>query len=206
MNCPLCDTVLESKADRYYFICSQCGAYVKDKQFYISSEEEKLRYEEHNNDVDDPRYRGFTSPVTNAILGTYQPVHSGLDYGCGTGPVISKVLRENNYNVRLYDPYFYPDTAYLNYKYDYIFSCEVFEHFHHPRAEIEKIMRLLHPGGRLYIMTHIYKQQPFENWYYRNDPTHVFIYTEQTIHYIAGAFGLALIHLDERLIIFRKPG
>lgn len=205
MNCTLCNTRLNNKADEYYFICGVCGAYVKDKKHYVSEEKEKYRYEEHNNDVDDVRYRKFTSPITQTIINNFNSGDTGLDYGSGTGPVISKVLREKGYNVRLYDPFFHPDEDYLKYQYDYIFSCEVFEHFHRPENEIEKLLGLLKTDGFLIIMTHLYTgERDFNTWYYRNDPTHVFIYTEQTISYIAEKYNLELLEKDERLVVFKK--
>jgi SAM-dependent methyltransferase len=191
--------------DNYYFVCDTCGAYVMDKKHYLSSREEKERYEEHNNDVNDAGYQNFTSPITNAILENHTKEQLGLDYGCGTGPVISKQLEAKGYEVKLYDPYFYPNQDNLNHQFDYIFSCEVFEHFHHPKQEIEKLLRLLKPEGNLYIMTHLYNSEiDFLNWYYRKDPTHVFIYTLKTIEYIENSYCLTVEKLTDRLIIAKK--
>jgi ribosomal protein L37AE/L43A len=106
MNCPLCETQLEIKADEYFFICSKCGAYIKDKKYYITPQEEKERYEQHNNDINDIHYIEFTSPITQAIFERFDTHHLGLDYGCGTGPVISKVLQDMNYRVNKSDPFF----------------------------------------------------------------------------------------------------
>ena len=105
----------------------------------------------------------------------------------------------------LFDPFFHPDENYINHSYDYIFSCEVFEHFHEPKQEIEKLLQLLKPGGRLYIMTHLYDLKiNFEHWYYRNDPTHVFIYTHRTIEFIAEKYALTLEEQTDRLVVLRK--
>ena len=77
-------------------------------QHYLVSNEEKNRYLKHNNDVDDPRYQEFVRPVIQAVI-TYIKIHQhGLDYGAGTGPVITKLLREKNYFMTAYDPFFYP--------------------------------------------------------------------------------------------------
>ncbi|MCF8217836.1 MAG: class I SAM-dependent methyltransferase [Bacteroidales bacterium] len=204
MLCPLCDTPLESRADKYYFICSTCGAYVRDKKYHVTNEREKQRYLEHNNDIHDEAYQNFTSPITNTILQKFTAGHSGLDYGCGTSPVITKNLRENGYNVKLYDPYFYPDKDNLENNYDYIFSCEVFEHFNDPKSEINKLISILKPEGYLIIMTHLYNEKiPFAKWYYRNDDTHVFIYTLKTIKYIEKTFDLRVEKVDKKLIIFK---
>ena len=202
MNCTLCDTPLDNRADEYYFICSTCGAYVKDSEFYVSENQEIKHYEKHNNDVADVRYQNFTSPITNAVSDHHTKEQLGLDYGCGTGPVIAKQLQKKDFQVKLYDPYFYPDLDYLNHQYDYIFSCEVFEHFYHPKQEIEKLLQILKSTGRLYIMTHWYDSSvDFTNWYYRKDPTHVFIYTRETLDFIADKYQLQIEKMTNRLIV-----
>ncbi|NHB70407.1 class I SAM-dependent methyltransferase [Perlabentimonas gracilis] len=205
MNCTLCDSQLKKMADEYYFICETCGAYVMDKKYYLGSSEEKNRYKEHNNDVNDTGYQNFTSPITDSILKNHTKEQLGLDYGCGTGPVISKQLEAKGYKVKLYDPYFYPNQGNLNHQFDYIFSCEVFEHFYNPKQEIEKLLSLLKPEGNLFIMTHLYNTEiDFKNWYYRKDPTHVFIYTKETIAFIGKKFDLRIEILTDRLIIAKS--
>lgn len=205
MNCTLCNSLLTEQIDLYYLQCSTCGSIVKHKQFYISSDEEKQRYQMHNNDVNDVRYQAFTSPITNFILEHCKPDDLGLDYGCGTGPVIATCLQEKKYKVVLFDPYFYPDATYQNNKYHYIYSCEVFEHFYHPYKEIKKLVQLLHDDGFLIVMTHLFLgKTDFLQWYYRKDPTHVFIYTPQSIAYISTHFSLKVKLQNERMVVFQK--
>ncbi|MCC5918243.1 MAG: class I SAM-dependent methyltransferase [Cryomorphaceae bacterium] len=203
-TCPLCQNILNKKIDPEYYDCGGCWALVKKTEYLPSSEEEILRYQLHNNDVNDPEYQKFTAPITDHILANFTKEHIGLDFGSGTGPVITKVLRDKGYYVIPYDPYFQPDTSALSKKYDFIASCEVFEHFHHPAKEMDLLCNLLNPGGHLVIKTHIYNGQSFPNWYYRKDPTHVFIYRSDTFRYISLHWDLALIHIDERLIVMRK--
>ena len=205
MHCTLCENPLEDKVDDFYFQCSVCDAFVKDSQFYINSQQEKTRYEAHHNDVNDAGYQKFTSPITNYILEKYSPNQLGLDFGCGTGPVISKQLHDQHYRVKLFDPYFFTDESYLNFQYDYIFSCEVFEHFYQPKKEIEKLLGILKTSGRLLIMTHQYDGViAFTKWYYRKDPTHVFIYTSKTFAYIASKYQLTIEFQNNRFIILQK--
>ena len=205
MHCTLCDTLLETMIDSSYFECPTCGALVKDSKYYLTPQQEKERYELHNNDVHDIGYQKFTSCITNAVLENQHKDHLGLDFGCGTGPVIAKQLKEKGYQVVLYDPYFYPDENYLNHKYDYIYSCEVFEHFYNPKKEIKKLLSLLRNQGRLYIMTHVYRYSiDFQHWYYKNDGTHVFIYSEKTIAYISTEFNLSVETQTDRFILFKK--
>ena len=205
MNCTLCSTFLTEKADFDYYICPNCHAYVKCNDLYFDEAKEKNHYEQHNNDVNDVGYKNFTAPVTNTILEYCSTEMLGLDYGCGKGPVISKQLIEKGYKIDLFDPYFYPNTAYLNKQYDFIFSCEVFEHFYNPFEEIKKLHRILKQDGLLIIKTHLYNNQTdFKNWYYRKDLTHVFIYTFRTFEYIAERFGFDIVTLEEKLVILKK--
>jgi SAM-dependent methyltransferase len=206
MHCTLCETPLEDQIDDKFMFCQNCNSYIMHKNFWLQDQEEKARYDLHNNDIMDLGYINFVSPITNAILNDFAPSHFGLDYGCGPGPAITHELEKSSYQVKLYDPFFYPDLSYLEEQYDYIFSCEVFEHFFNPNAEIEKLLTLLKPSGRLYIMTHLFDAQiqDFPNWYYKKDPTHVFIYTEQTMRFIAQRYQLILEKIEGRLIVFRK--
>lgn len=209
MPCPLCKTELQYQIDPKYFLCSGCNAYVMGSEHWLNADDEKARYDNHNNDVNDPEYRKFVSPISSAIQQDFKPKHLGLDYGCGTGPVIATVLQESGYNVQLFDPFFHPDYSYQDKRYDFIFSCEVFEHFFDPKAEIEKLIALLQPHGKLYIMTHLYDpdiEVEFSKWYYKKDPTHVFIYTKKTMEFIEQHFPVQLEKIDGRLIVYRKIG
>lgn len=205
MICPLCQTALSNQVDDQYYECSSCGALVKNSLCYLDENEEKERYELHENDIHDVRYQNFTSPITDTILEHYTPEHYGLDFGSGTGPVITHLLSKQGFNIRLYDPFFYPDEGYLNDNFDYIFSCEVFEHFKNPHKEISNLVHILKSHGRLIVMTHIYDgSTPFVHWYYRKDPTHIFIYTQKTIQFIAYNFNLEIEKMTDRLVVFRK--
>ncbi len=204
MNCTLCESKLTQKKDEYYYDCGTCRALVKDKKYYLSAEAEKAEYELHNNDVNDVRYQNFTMPITSYVIKHFSPQHKGLDFGSGTGPVISSMLSKRNYDIVQYDPFFAPDKKVLDYKYDYIVSCEVFEHFHHPKMEIDRLRSMLNKNGSLLIMTSLYNDQiDFDKWNYRNDDTHVFIYRKETIEYIAAEQQLEIDVMTNRFIALR---
>lgn len=205
MNCPLCNSPLTDKKDAYYYDCNTCKAIVKDEKYYLSAEEEMDRYETHNNDTEDVRYQQFTAPITNYVLEKCLPAHNGLDYGSGTGPVISSMLMKKGYHIDQYDPFFAPNQETFNKSYDYIVCCEVFEHFHHPKTEIDRLVSLLNANGILLIMTMLYNDRmDFKTWYYRNDDTHVFIYREESITYIADKKKLNIDVLTDRFIVLKK--
>jgi len=205
MTCPLCNSILNKQIDAHFYDCHTCRAIVKDKKYYLTPSEEKAHYECHNNDVNDVGYQNFTMPITRYVLETCLPTHKGLDFGSGTGPVISSMLEKENYNIIQYDPFFAPDKSVFNTTYDYIISCEVFEHFNTPKLEIDKLISLLNPNGILLIMTLLYNDTiDFKTWYYKNDPTHVFIYRPETITYIAKKKKLQILKLTDRFIVLRK--
>lgn len=205
MNCTLCCTPLLNKRDEYYYDCSRCKAIVKDDVFYITAEEEKARYESHNNDIHDVRYQEFTSPITNYVLENFTPEHKGLDFGSGTGPVISSMLKKKSYDIVQYDPFFAPDQKIFANKFDYIVCCEVFEHFHNPKMEIERLTSLLEANGTMLIMTMLYNDKiAFKSWNYRNDLTHVFIYRKETIEYLANKNNLDIEIMTNRFIVLKN--
>ena len=204
MNCPLCHSSLIQKKNAQFYDCSTCFALVKDAQLYLSTEEEKKHYEKHNNDVNDVGYQNFVSPVTQFVLQHQKTSHKGLDFGSGTGPVISKILTDNQFSITQYDLYFEPIKERLNSKYDYIVCSEVWEHFQQPDKELIQLAKMLKANGRLIVMTLLYSDEiDFEKWHYRLDVTHVFIYRNKTMEFIASKFNLELELMTDRLIVFK---
>ncbi len=205
MNCNLCASPLKHQIDEDYYECQTCHAIVKDDKFYSDAATEKGRYLEHNNNVEDARYQKFTSPIWQYVLDQFKPEDEGLDFGSGSGPVISKMLQDENYTIAQYDPYFADYPELLDKKYDYIVSCEVIEHFYYPKKEFQRLKSMLNEGGQLICMTLLYSpEQKFKNWNYRHDPTHVYIYQEATIAYITKAFGFQSHEIrNGRMIIWK---
>ena len=204
--CPLCESkslLFHRKAETRYYRCSLCRAIFMDPQQLPDAVSERGRYEEHNNDIEDHRYQKFVSPITAAILRDFQPTADGLDFGAGPGPVISHILQQQHYQIAQYDPYFHPQPHLLQQRYDYIACCEVIEHFYQPQQEFRLLRDLLQPGGKLYCMTVLYQDKiDFGNWFYLNDRTHVFFYSEQTLAWIAENMGFTSVDIAGRLITF----
>jgi len=202
-NCPLCNTVSElfyEDTQRYYRCLTCCGIFVDSKDLPDKTQE-KHRYELHDTDTEDEGYRKFVLPVTSSIKRDFSVLACGLDFGAGTSAIISKVLKD--YNISNYDPYFHNYPHLLDKKYDYISSCEVIEHFYNPRKEFKLLKSMLKPHAKLYFMTDIYdKKTDFASWYYKNDPTHVFLYSRETFQWIKKEFGFCDVFIEKRLIVF----
>ncbi len=204
--CPLCNSdseIFYQFKKRLYYQCNNCSGIFVDKNLIPNKEAEIKRYKEHKNDVNDENYQQFVSPITSAIMRDFSQEDKGLDFGAGTGPVISKVLKDNNFKISLYDPLFHNYPNILESQYNYIACCEVIEHFHNPPKEFNLLKKLLLENGKLYCMTSLYdKSIDFHNWNYKNDLTHVFIYHENTIHWIKKHFGFSKALIEGRLITF----
>ena len=206
--CPLCEhpsSLFKKIESKIFYRCTNCFGIFLTPNLLPTFDEEKLRYELHNNDVNDGAYQNFVSPITSRVLQDFSQESSGLDFGAGTGPVISKVLEDKGFTIKLYDPFFHNYPELLENTYDYIACCEVIEHFHHPKKEFRLLQDLLSPKGKLYCMTEMFREQLiFENWYYKNDPTHVFFYSEKTMKWIKRAFNFSEVSFNDRLTIFTK--
>ncbi|MCT8335255.1 class I SAM-dependent methyltransferase [Leptospira sp. 85282-16] len=176
-----------------------------DSKFWPNPEEEKTRYLEHNNDVNDIRYQNFLKPIVNQVITNQKTTDKGLDYGAGPGPVVQYLLEKAGFKIKLYDPFFHNYTDNLNQTYDYIILTEVVEHFHSPKDEFFKLTKLLNETGSLYILTHPYDDSiNFEKWYYKNDQTHTFFYTKESFVWIKNHFGFKNLEIQDRIILFKK--
>lgn len=208
MNCPLChQETLPFFSGQYgeYFRCQNCQGISLAPDHFISPTAEKARYETHNNDVKDIRYQNFVSPIIDAILAVHSPKEMGLDFGCGTGPVIHYLLTQQGFKVDLYDPFFAKRNEIFTKSYDFIICCEVVEHFQAPDQEFARLYSLLKPQGNLYCMTQLYKEEiNFQSWGYKNDPTHVFFYHPVTFNWIQAEYGFCQVNIQGRLIRLQK--
>lgn len=204
-ECPLCHSLSREyfrDKKKTFLLCPVCKGLFAGKKYRPDRETERLRYTEHNNDVDDPRYQEFVKPIVEEIMSAFTPESKGLDFGAGTAPVISSLLSEKDYDINIYDPFFCNDPLLLNKKYDYIACCEVIEHFHRPDKEFSLLRRLLKPQGKLYCKTSLFSESiNLKTWYYKNDLTHVFFYQEETLYYICRKYGFSDIIIKNNLAI-----
>jgi hypothetical protein len=207
--CPLCNTnpklAFLSDAEREYYRCSCCDLIFVPREYHLSEIDQRARYDSHNNDPDDPRYRNFFNQLLVPLLAILPSNSYGLDFGSGPGPTLSLMLEECGHKVDLYDKFYAQNDAVFQNRYDFITVTEVVEHLPNPLKDLEALVKILQKGGILAIMTEIISPQlDFTNWYYKNDPSHVCFYSEKTFLYLANLLGLEIVTLSERVIILRK--
>ena len=208
--CPLCGEKLRENAFRVrtgnYHQCPRCDLLVRDRAEWLSVEQERAYYLTHENAVDDPGYRAFLAPLAGALTARLPPAARGLDYGAGAAPALAAMLAEAGFPTVSFDPFFAPDAAVLERRYDFITCTEVLEHMHHPARELLLLDSLLKPGGRLGVMTELRPgDERFADWHYHRDPTHVCFYSESCLRWIAESFGWELEWRAGRCAIFLRP-
>ena len=174
-----------------YLRCSQCQVTLVSAAQLPSHQTQLQKYQQHENDPLDARYREFLNRLAAPLLAELPANQVGLDFGCGPGPALADMLSQAGHSMRLYDPFFFPDATVLDQQFDFVTCTEVAEHFHQPHAEFTRMIALLKPGGLLALMTSFqHDDSRFADWHYRRDPTHVTFYKQETFDFIAAEFSL----------------
>jgi 2-polyprenyl-3-methyl-5-hydroxy-6-metoxy-1,4-benzoquinol methylase len=128
-----------------------------------------------------------------------------LDYGCGPGPILAELLKEDGFEVDVYDPYFFESKEVFQNKYQAITCTEAIEHFYKPLEEIDKILKLLEKDGLLILQTQFAQDaKHFETWWYARDPTHVSFFRESTFQWMAKNRHLRIEHCLNPQVNFRN--
>lgn len=207
--CPVCETaslmpfrVVDGKT---YLRCGQCWATVMAPECYLSPEKELAVYQLHDNQPEDAGYRRFLSKLSDPLAEKLSAGAVGLDFGCGPGPALAAMFEDAGFTMAIYDPFFAPDSAVLERRYDFITCTEVVEHLHRPAEVFRQLNDLLQPGGWLGIMTCFQTDDDrFASWHYRRDPTHVVFYRRETFAWLAGHFGWQLDIPRKDVVLMRK--
>jgi len=207
-TCPLCQGEASDffqNTQHSFSLCSICSGIFRDRDQFLSLEDEKKRYLNHISCIVDTGYYEFIRPVIDEVANNFKKDSLGLDYGCGHTPVLSRHLVKEGFKVLEYDRIFFNNASILKEPYDFIISCEVIEHFFDPYREFKQQFNMLASDGKLICKTHPYaKEIDFASWYYKNDPSHVFIYQNETFEWIGEKFQLKNVKINDRVITFSK--
>jgi SAM-dependent methyltransferase len=208
-DCPLCRAARAEPfcrdSTRAYLRCAACGLTFVPRQYHLSSDEEKSRYDLHQNSPDDEGYRAFLSRLFTPLAERVAPGSRGLDFGSGPGPTLSLMFEEAGHHMRIYDRYYAGDRSALEGSYDFITASEVVEHLRDPRGELEMLWSILAPGGWLGIMTtFVPSDEALGDWHYLRDDTHICFYARRTFDWLAQLWSADLVIPEANVALFRK--
>ncbi len=210
-QCPLCMTrgasLFHSDRKREYYRCAACALVFVPRAWHLPPGEEKRRYDHHRNDPADPAYRRFLARLVDPLAARLRPGMRGIDFGCGPGPAVSRMMGEQGFPMADYDIFYAPHAALLEQRYDFLTCTEAVEHFAAPRREWTRFMSLVKEGGWLGIMTQMLTRGvDFGSWYYKNDDTHVCFYSRETFRFLARRHGLAPTFIGDSVILLQRRG
>jgi len=214
MQCLLCHSDSEPFTEsqgRSFHLCQVCQLIFVEPDCHLAEAEEKERYLEHENSIENQGYVKMFRDKIEIIQQHCFGIKSVLDYGCGYAPVLCTLLERDGFSARGYDSYFFPewdDAA----GYDLIVSTEAFEHFRNPLKELQRIKAALNSAGYLAVMTKWYPvkdnlpdAKAFRAWYYQRDPTHIVFYGPATFAWIADHLAMKRIYDNAfDFVIMRK--
>lgn len=214
IDCILCGERVEHYAQdkrRSYLECSRCALVQVPEEQRLSLDDEKGEYDKHENTSEDLGYRRFLSrmlePMLEALSGRISSNLKGLDFGSGPEPVLQKMFKDKGLNQQIYDAFYATDLAPLDASesYDFITATEVVEHLYNPQLELDRLWSLLDPKGVLGIMTkRVTSNDAFQQWHYKNDPTHVCFFSIRTFEYLAEKWGAELKITSPDVVLFTK--
>ncbi len=116
------------------------------------------------------------------------------------------MLVDAGYPTVVHDLFYAPNEAALLERYDFIVATEVVEHLGAPGAVLDRLWGQIHPGGLLAIMTRMRSpKHRFEEWHYKNDPTHIVFFSHETIAHLGARWQTEPQFVDVDVVFFRKP-
>lgn len=212
MHCPLCQSsshFFHQDKTREYHRCSHCKLVFVPKPFHLTADDEKAIYDQHENNPNDLHYLRFlnrlAAPLLHHLNNQNHLPQIGLDFGCGPGPGLATLLSSAGHHLSIYDIFYAPYSERLATTYDFVTCTEVVEHLNDPATTLALLFGLLKSGAILGVMTkRVINQERFANWHYKNDPTHVIFFCEDTFAYLAKQYRCDVIYQEGDVVLFKK--
>lgn len=201
MNCPLCDApncrLFFRDNRRSFHCCKVCELLFVPAAYHVSPEEEKKRYELHDNRPNNKGYVRFLEEIVKVIEVIEAPKSTDqkiLDFGSGKHAVLGGLLQRKGFSIDSYDPLYALGREYLSKRYDILVIGEVIEHVRNLKDEILIIKNLVMQNGKLILRTKLYPScEEFSAWWYKEDITHINFFARKSIEVFALKIGFKIV-------------
>ncbi|MGZ9899879.1 methyltransferase domain-containing protein [Shewanella gaetbuli] len=206
--CPLCNNPTQffvQDKKRAFNLCRQCGLVSADPRSHVMPNVEAKRYGRNPKGAKQRQLTQFITPLLAQINQQQPGSLSGLNFGRVLDQQCVTMIQDSGHLINQYDPFFAADQRVLQNQYDFVCSYKVFEHFRHPKKEWALLSSIIKPGGWLAISTPLLTELAhFNKWHYKNNPTHVSFYQQQTFEYLALHSEFTLLFASQALILMQK--
>lgn len=194
-HCRVCDSssfvVFENS--RPFYLCKNCGLIFADCP--LSPEEIKEHYQSQYSIFFD--WAGEAKAVLEVVSFVVKP-RKIFDYGSGSG-LFTNALRSMGFEVDNYEPMLHGDFKSKDYNsdYDLIILNEVIEHVEDVMTLFDNVCSVIKSGGIVFISTLMTDtiinesnrfQEHFNNWWYKDDKTHISFFCQLTFEYICSMY------------------
>lgn len=210
IHCPLCLNLnyqfYSKNNNRDFLRCNICDLVFVPNSFYLTKEDEFERYKQHENNALDERYRKYFTNFVDHISPFLEKQNlKGLDYGCGESTLLADILNEQGHRVKSYDPFFHPQHDLLENHYEMVWMSEVWEHLSEPKVYLDWLVNHLDSNGFWILRTALrVEDSEFNNWYYKNDPTHIIFASTETFKWLTKNYPFKIVEVNSPYVLLKK--
>lgn len=210
MDCKLCSSAnvipLGSNGTRTFHFCPVCELIFVPSDEWLSPEEEKLRYANHENSAENPDYVRYLTGISHEIDRIPTSYPKILDFGSGPEYVLTRVLRKRGFACEPYDPVYDLGEEQLSSQFDIVIICETIEHVRDIQKELLLLQRVCNPWGYIFIHTELYpRKEDFLNWWYALDPTHINFFNDNAIVTLARLLKRGIFYTNNKNEVIFGP-
>ncbi|WP_119968060.1 MULTISPECIES: methyltransferase domain-containing protein [Shewanella] len=208
IKCPLCSNAAEffiQDKKRAFYTCSDCHLVFANPQSYLMPAALKQRYGRANKASKQKQLVQFIQPLLTQISAQQHGPLTGLNFGRVLDSNSLDKIEHAGHSLYQYDPFIKIDQHIFNRQYDFICCYRVLEHFQQPAKEWALLSSLLKEGGWLAISTSLLTDLSlFSKWHFKNNPSHVSFYSQQTFDYLAQNSEFKLLFAAKELVLMQK--
>ena len=210
MDCKLCCSstviMLGSNRTRTFYFCPVCELIFVPSAEWLSPEEEKLRYANHENSAHNSEYVRYLTGISREIDRIPTPHPKILDFGSGPEYVLTRVLRKRGFDCEPYDPVYDLGEEQLSSQFDIVIICETIEHVRDIQNELLLLQRVCNPRGYIFIHTELYpRKEDFLHWWYALDPTHINFFSDNALVTLARLLKRSIFHTNNKNEVILGP-